>query len=776
MRDEHRQILSGHIDKEVIKNAYLMDEIARLKQQIKKSDHSATKTTEQDDQGSGDATVSVDEYRHLVDKYGELSKKYQETSQRLKYVERKNGTLAQQNKDIKETARSWQKYCDHLEKKNRLKLEARLSAGPEKLHAVGQQDVERPLIPSSPGYTTIRTPRSIVGLERSSPATTHPLSHVEFLSEKEMPRINHHLQGDQNANSVVTEPDVDHDEPRKKGVNRKDVGLSMSEGLETFEHADIHDIPMIMEEPHNPDGINSSQTTEDENVTQRLQNPVKTFTNTEHDDAPQLVSERSLKRKRANTARFDVFSDGTPVKPVTIKEEQDSSPPVSMSAHHLLRKETMDLDELGPNVISTPHRRRRRRCSTHSNVADILRHERSTSEPLIKEEPTGNAHKMLLDDRAVLCTVELHETLTNEARACSEPSDSRRLRPEALQSVDPNIQTSGNTDQWTQNKRLQKDQAREREKYQMLTESGEEMPPTNENYPRLAPKIARTQFNRKLQAKNAQTPAKPTCESLPTTGNKPSVIHIPTPPSSSNRSKYTLSSWRGSRKASSKELSPDVPSGSREATISVSRPAWQLQLKKDSHSYAKPDLWRGGGGAPKPQQQVPLRSKPISELRTSDFKANPAYNNGYSYAFAETVRKRADRACLPGCTRPECCGSTFRAIATVAAPLSAREEEKLLEEFLGDAYDTMVSSQMSSAERKELVLQARTRQMAKQVGRHKQVYERHTTPPGFWRIDFPTTQEDIEDRRKVAEQERILVEERWMEAMRKGGRWMFKDE
>ena len=95
---------------------------------------------------------------------------------------------------------------------------------------------------------------------------------------------------------------------------------------------------------------------------------------------------------------------------------------------------------------------------------------------------------------------------------------------------------------------------------------------------------------------------------------------------------------------------------------------------------------------------------------------------------------------------------------------------------MGDAYDSLSLTQMMPEERKELVLQARTRQMAKQHGRHRQAYERHTTPPGFWRIDFPTTQEDMEDKKQAAEQERRLVEERWMEAMRKGGRWMFRDE
>jgi hypothetical protein len=680
-------------------------------------------------------------------------------------VERKNGTLVQQNKDVKETARSWQRYSDHLEKKTKMKMEARLSAGPEKLQIMDTRDEARRSIPPSPGSSTIRTPRSLVELGRSSPAPMHPLAHVEVSSEMDIPRIESHLLEDQNASPAMAERDVDYGQPKGEHVDQIAVGLPQLEAPEASEQVTIHDIPMVMEEYLNSDRINSSQTTEDEIATQRLHSSLKTRVHTTYDDIPQIVSERSLKRKRLNPTIFNVFadripSDGTPVRPFNVKQEQLSSPPASISAHHLLRKETMDLDILGPNVISTPHRRRRHGHTAHSNLTDILSHERSISEPLIKDEPTGDAHEMLLDEPVVLRTVETHETVIDEARARSEPSDSRPLRLDALQPLDPNIQTTGHVDQETPNKRRKKDQARERAKYQMITESGEGLPPTNEKQPRLAPNIARAQHNRKVQAKNALSPAKPIRESL-------AAIQIATPPS-------TTSSRPGSRKLPTKEASPGARPGSRDTPVSASRPAWQLQLKKDSPSDARTKSRRGSPA--KVQQQAPLRSKPKSELRTSDFKANPAYNNGYSYAFAETVRKRADRACLPGCTRPECCGSTFRAIAAVAAPLSRREEDKLLEEYLGDAYDTMNLTQMTPDERKELVLQARTRQMSKQVGRHKQAYERHTTPPGFWRIDFPTTQEDMEDRRKVAEQERVLVEERWMEAMRKGGRWMFKDE
>ena len=60
--------------------------------------------------------------------------------------------------------------------------------------------------------------------------------------------------------------------------------------------------------------------------------------------------------------------------------------------------------------------------------------------------------------------------------------------------------------------------------------------------------------------------------------------------------------------------------------------------------------------------------------------------------------------------------------------------------------------------------------------KHRQAFERRSTPPGFWRTDMPTTQEEEDDRAKAREMVKAKVEERWREAMREGGRWLFKDE
>jgi len=180
-------------------------------------------------------------------------------------------------------------------------------------------------------------------------------------------------------------------------------------------------------------------------------------------------------------------------------------------------------------------------------------------------------------------------------------------------------------------------------------------------------------------------------------------------------------------------------------------------------------------------ENEPLRARPLEKLSLQDFKINPNYNHGYNYAFADVVRNQDARRCLQGCTKPECCGNKFRALAAAARdpnkPLTASQEEddaRLLEEFMGDnAYKLR---NMTKAERDETLLQARTRELANKHGRHRHAYERRRSPPGFWRVEFPTTQEEIEDREKSKQLERDLVAQRYEEAMRPGGAYIFRDE
>lgn len=177
----------------------------------------------------------------------------------------------------------------------------------------------------------------------------------------------------------------------------------------------------------------------------------------------------------------------------------------------------------------------------------------------------------------------------------------------------------------------------------------------------------------------------------------------------------------------------------------------------------------------------PLRMRPIQSLTLNDFKVNPNYNQGVGHAYSEVVRGKDARKCLQGCTKPGCCGYKFRAFVEGMRdpnkPLTASQEEAdraLLDEFMGGNAHKIQS--MSKAEREEMLIQAKTREFANKYGKHRHAFERPSSPPGFWRAEFPTTQEEIEDKAKAREKERNTVEDRYKEAMRRGGRYMFRDE
>jgi hypothetical protein len=175
-----------------------------------------------------------------------------------------------------------------------------------------------------------------------------------------------------------------------------------------------------------------------------------------------------------------------------------------------------------------------------------------------------------------------------------------------------------------------------------------------------------------------------------------------------------------------------------------------------------------------------LRTRPVQTLTLQDFKINPNYNQGFNYAFSEVVRGREARQCLQGCTKPECCGGKFRALAQSmqkpGPPTASQEEadEMLLNEFMG--HNAYKIQHMNREQKEELLLQARTRELANKLGKHRHAYERRASPPGFWRTDFPTTQERLEDRQRAKEKERDLVEQRYEQAMRPGGAYIFRDE
>ena len=186
--------------------------------------------------------------------------------------------------------------------------------------------------------------------------------------------------------------------------------------------------------------------------------------------------------------------------------------------------------------------------------------------------------------------------------------------------------------------------------------------------------------------------------------------------------------------------------------------------------------------------EAPLKHRAVHQLTINDFKINPKYNQGYDYAYSDVIRNRDQRKCLPNCTKPGCCGDKFRKMVEIggfttsgngvsSASSSAVIEDadwRLLEDFLGA--DAWRLNNMDIVERNELLTQAKAHKVANQYGKHRHFNQRAPSPPGFWRTDMPTTQEALADKEEARRLEREKVKERYREAMRSGGQWLFRDE
>lgn len=220
-----------------------------------------------------------------------------------------------------------------------------------------------------------------------------------------------------------------------------------------------------------------------------------------------------------------------------------------------------------------------------------------------------------------------------------------------------------------------------------------------------------------------------------------------------------------------------TPTTGSKASNPSPQPSVVRQRGPKRPSILRDDMPRGRSTS---RESTPLRERPVDGLRPEDFKPNPRYNDGLTYVFDEVVRGKEARAALSGCIDPNCCGKTFRHFAeaerkTIGASVTSRAEDiKLLERYLGD--EAWRLSTMSPDEKEETWLYAKTRELANKFGKHRQRYSRMPTPPGFWDVSFPSTQERAEERRQAEEIRTALVRERYREAMRSNGAWLFRDE
>lgn len=177
-----------------------------------------------------------------------------------------------------------------------------------------------------------------------------------------------------------------------------------------------------------------------------------------------------------------------------------------------------------------------------------------------------------------------------------------------------------------------------------------------------------------------------------------------------------------------------------------------------------------------PEDEEPFRSRPVNRLNLSHFKINPKHTGGYDYAYQEVVRSREARKCLPGCTKPDCCGATFEALAATLPPDTDISEDDLLLEHLGPGSEAKIRT-LTPLARQNLFHEARTKRLANLYGKlHRDLFERPQSPPGYWDTDMPGTQEERENRERARLREREEVGRRYEEAMRGDGRWLFADE
>jgi hypothetical protein len=195
----------------------------------------------------------------------------------------------------------------------------------------------------------------------------------------------------------------------------------------------------------------------------------------------------------------------------------------------------------------------------------------------------------------------------------------------------------------------------------------------------------------------------------------------------------------------------------------------------DDKTSATDDVHNARNLPPVRPDEEPLRIRNPDTLQLSDFKINPEYM-GSKFAFTDTLRGRDQRQGLHTCTRPDCCGDTFRRVIEMGGnAASGKSDAQALEMYLGPDWSDVMSP-FDPEKRKEMTMNAHIYALSHESGKHKHAFERRSTPPGFWRTDMPTTQEAADDRSKKADLERQAVKERWLDATRGQGRWKFRDE
>jgi len=483
-------------------------------------------------------------------------------------------------------------------------------------------------------------------------------------------------------------------------------------------------------------------------------------------ELPVVVSARAVKKRKSCG---NIEKQPQPRIKVKVEEIISSSP---LGLRALLENDSIDLDDIGDKQM-TP--RKQRPFVLNKAPSNWLPTSNNTQHPSHGHNLNTKSHTKR--NESALLPLNINEQILPRATDDRKPKRRRITSDQAVADLledGENIRTTNKLS----NNRNQNIDGRLNNLLEKPTPPRRTLAPGAQNFPI-------TDFNQPSARKNdgplVEALKKPVTKQLdpPLRTDRDIVSLISTRTTIAQKKPATVDSKVEDRESIESPRNPAL-NGTKYASPKVTKgiPGLTSMTVAQRRSLAAAEIFNAEVDHP---SNEPLRSRPLHKLSLADFKINPNYNQGKDYAFTDVVRNKDARRCLQGCTKPDCCGTKFRKLAILMREpdemLTSSQEEAdqtLLEEFLGG--NAHMLQNMSTEEREELLLQARTRELANKHGRHRYAYERPKSPVGYWRIDFPTTQEEIEDRKKIKEREREKVEQRYQEAMRPGGAYIFNDE
>lgn len=454
-------------------------------------------------------------------------------------------------------------------------------------------------------------------------------------------------------------------------------------------------------------------------------------------DTPVVVSERCLRKRKCDDNQTNVPQTSV------VKREDGSEPLITTERRHFVPHESIDFDAEG-GTVCTPRKRYRPNPQPNDRfISDSIRApqlQTSDTRPAGRIRPTT---QLRLDEN--LENSEESHLLERD----TEPSEQQVNRPSALKTLEYNAvpqqipkttRDRGSSSHWHGLHNVAEDGGQHRVSRPSTgggTRTGR----------------LRTLLNTPSPAQEA-TPPTLRAQSDDTSALRPSG-------NLAQRKRQLFPGKNGTKNPSETPQSDVTQRG-----LSKTRTAGNNSINQRSDERAANSIIHGAR---------PLRERPKSELCITDFKVNPAVNEGYDYAFTEVVRNKDDRATLTGCVEEDCCGPMFRLQArAMRGQTGPSDFQALLEKYMGD--EAWKLSTMSKPEKEDLWVDAKMRELANEIGKHRHRYHRAASPAGFWRMDFPSTQEEERDKEEAARMVRKMVDERYREAMRPGGRWLFRDE